>query len=229
MTVEDDVAGARAATAHLREHLDHLEDLAWLAAPSLLPGWTRAHVVAHLTGNARSHVRMLDGCLAGEVVEQYPGGAPGRAAEIEALAADPETVVAAHRTACTELDERWDRMTPELWERQVRRINAGPEPARDLVWSRWREVEVHRVDLGTGYGPANWLPEVADRLLTGLLAHPDLPPMVVVVAGAEHPVGRGGGPRVTGSVPALAAWLMGREGVPLDVVGGELPRVPAWT
>ncbi|MDQ3503336.1 MAG: maleylpyruvate isomerase N-terminal domain-containing protein, partial [Actinomycetota bacterium] len=162
VSVEDAVAGARAATAALLDHLDHLDSLDDLAAPSLLPGWTRAHVVAHLTGNARSHVRMLGGCLAGEVVAQYPGAADGRAAEIESLAADPGAVVTAHRETCAELDQRWSRMTPEHWERHVRRLVAGPQPARGLVWSRWREVEVHRVDLGAGYTPADWGRRFAD-------------------------------------------------------------------
>ena len=122
VSVEEEVAGARAATAALLDHLDRLDrldDLDDLAAPSLLPGWTRAHVVAHLTGNARSHVRMLDGCLSGAVLAQYPGNAEGRAAEIDGLAVTPGRVVGAHRMACAELDQRWSRMTPEHWERHV--------------------------------------------------------------------------------------------------------------
>ncbi len=227
MSVEDEVAGARAATAGLLEHLDGLDDL---TAPSLLPGWSRAHVVAHLAGNARSHVRMLDGCLASEVVAQYPGAAKGRAAEIEALAGDPGTVVAAHREACAELDARWTAMTPEHWEHNVvQRLDTAPKPARGLAWSRWREVEVHRVDLGAGHSPADWDRGFADRLLAGLLARPDLPPMLVVAEGVDDQVGSGAGPRVSGSTVALAAWLMGRDGGPLEVAGGALPGIPAWT
>ena len=220
------MAGARAATAGLLEHLDALDDL---TASSLLPGWSRAHVVSHLAGNARSHVRMLDGCLAGEVVAQYPGGAEGRAAEIEALAADRGAVVAAHREACAELNARWAAMTPKHWEHHVQRLDMAPKPARGLVWSRWREVEVHRVDLGADYTPADWDAAFADRLLAGLLARPDLPPMLVVAADAGHQVGRGAWPRVSGSTAALAAWLMGRDGGPLEVAGGALPDIPAWT
>ncbi len=226
MSVEDEVAGARAATAGLLEHLDRLDEL---TAPSLLPGWSRAHVVAHLTGNARSHVRMLDGCLAGEVVAQYPGAEDGRAAEIEALAAGRGTLVAAHREACAELDARWAAMAPEHWDRHVRRRDMAPQPAHGLAWSRWREVEVHRVDLGVDYTPVDWDAAFADRLLAGLLARPDLPPMLLVAEGVERPVGSGAGPRVSGSTAALAAWLMGRDGGPLDVAGRALPEIPAWT
>ncbi|TAL11960.1 MAG: maleylpyruvate isomerase family mycothiol-dependent enzyme [Frankiales bacterium] len=96
MTVipHDELAGARAATASLLAHLDAV-DPDELRAPSRLPGWTRAHVVAHLAGNARSHVRMLDGCLAGQVRSQYEGGRAAREAAIGLLAADPVHELAA--------------------------------------------------------------------------------------------------------------------------------------
>ena len=161
------------------------------------------------------------------MVAQYPGGSAGRAAEIEGLAADPVGALEAHRQACAELDARWARMTPELWKRHVERLDAGARPASGLVWSRWKEVEVHRVDLAAGYGPADWDPTFARRLLSTLLARPDLPPMTVVVEDAV-PVGRSG-LQVAGSVPALAGWLSGRsDGSDLDVTGGELPPVPPW-
>lgn len=118
MVPTDDLAGARAATTDLLAELQVMADDV-LRAPSLLPRWSRAHVVAHLAGNALSHVRLLDGCLAGEVRRQYAGGGGQRAADIEALAARPDQVVAAHRAACAELDRRWTAMTPEHWSRLV--------------------------------------------------------------------------------------------------------------
>lgn len=75
----DDLAGARAATRLLIAHLDAV-DLSELPLPSRLPGWSRAHVVAHLAGNAQSHIRMLDGCLAGEVRSRPRTRAGARAA-----------------------------------------------------------------------------------------------------------------------------------------------------
>ncbi|MDT4974596.1 MAG: maleylpyruvate isomerase, partial [Pseudonocardiales bacterium] len=53
-------------------------------APSLLPGWTRGHVLAHLARNADGISRTLSGALRGERVPRYPGGPAGRAADIEA-------------------------------------------------------------------------------------------------------------------------------------------------
>lgn len=227
----DDLAAARDATRRLLIHLDELpvEDL---RAPSLLPGWSRAHVVAHLAGNALSHVRMLDGCLAGEVRAQYADGG-ARADGIAALAAVPARVVAEHARAAAALEDRWAAMRQEHWERPVRWLDRGTAPAHTTLWSRRKEVEVHRVDLAAGYAPADWPAEFARRLLARLLARTDLPTMVVVADGVptgEEGVGTGEeGPRVSGSPAALAAWLSGRsDGADLQVSGGPLPTPPAW-
>jgi maleylpyruvate isomerase len=215
--------GARDATARLLPHLDDLPNEA-LRAPSLLPGWSAAHVVAHLAGNAWSHVRMLDGCLADEVREQYEGGADARAAAIEALAAHPAAAVAEHRRACDALAERWERMRPEHWERGVQRLDSPVQPARSLAFARWREVEVHGVDTGTGW---TWSRPFVERLLDELVQRPDLPPLVVVT---EDGTRRGElGLVVRGTADALARWLSGRSSgdgvVPQD---GPLPALPPW-
>lgn len=211
----DDLAGARAATARLRASLEAV-DPDELLPPSRLPGWSRAHVVAHLAGNADSHVRMLDGCLAGDVRSQYEGGREAREAAIDALAADPAVAVAEHRRACADLDERWQRMSAQHWARDVLRLDRGPEPALGLAWARWREVEMHRVDLGLGHEPVDWEPAFAERLLEELLDRTGLRADVAA--------------RVRGPVHELAAWLSGRsDGSGLQVLSGELPVPPPWT
>jgi maleylpyruvate isomerase len=43
-------------------------------APSLLPGWSRGHVLAHWARNADGQTRMLTAAIRGEVTAQYPGG-----------------------------------------------------------------------------------------------------------------------------------------------------------
>lgn len=187
-----------------------------LLAPSRLPGWSRAHVVAHLAGNALSHVRMLDGCLAGEVREQYEGGPQARAAGIEHLATDPAGAVDEHRRACAELDGRWQLMGPEHWQRDVLRLDRGAEPATGLAWARWREVEMHRVDLGLGYEPMDWTDRFAARLLEELLERTGMRDVVAV--------------RVRGSDAEVAAWLCGRSDASrLAVSGGPLPVPPPWS
>jgi maleylpyruvate isomerase len=48
-------------------------DAASYAAPSLLPGWSRGHVVAHLALNAEGLARALRGVVADEPVAMYAG------------------------------------------------------------------------------------------------------------------------------------------------------------
>lgn len=226
MTLEDDLTAVREATAGLLAHLDALS-VDELAGPSDLPGWTRSHVVAHLAGNALSHVRMLEGCLSGEVRQQYADGASGRTAAIKELAADGPAAVAAHRSACEALCGCWAAMGREHWARDVLPLDRAPRPARGLVWSRTREVQVHRVDLAADYGPADWPEEFAVRLLAQLLDRDDLPPLTLDAGRGPLPVS-GGGQRVAGSPAALTAWLSGRsDGADLET-DGPLPAIPDW-
>jgi maleylpyruvate isomerase len=218
-----ELAGAGVATDRLLAHLDPLPTQA-LRAPSLLPGWSAAHVVAHLAGNAWSHVRMLDGCLAGEVRDQYEGGAEARAAAIARLAAEPASAVLEHRRACAALAERWALMASEHWDRGVHRLDSPVQPARTLAFARWREVEVHGVDTATGW---TWSDAFLPRLLDELVRRLDLPALVVESDDGSR---RGDdGLVVRGSADALARWLSGRsagEGVTAE--SGPLPVLPPW-
>lgn len=233
MTPVDDLAGARAATADLLTELDGLAgDVAALRAPSLLRGWTRAHVVAHLTGNALSHVRMLDGCLAGQVRRQYPGGAAQRREDIEALAARPAEVVAVHREACAALEQRWAAMGPGQWQRAVHWLDGEPQPAFGEAWSRWKEVEVHRTDLATGHAPSHWADRVLVRVLDdrgGRLAGPGVVLAPDGWGGEVLPVGSPPGTTVAGDLDELVLWVLGRSrGTGLRTGSGMLPELPEW-
>ena len=204
MTPDAELTGAREATRRMLLLVDRTPDL---RAASLLPGWSRAHVVAHLTGNARSHVRMLQGTVEGVVADQYAGGDEERSAAIEALAADPPAAVAALHESCAALEGLW---RVARWDALVRPLHGEPVPAHRLAWSRWREVEVHAVDLAAGYQPHDWPDHFVERLLAELLARDDLPPL----------------DGVTGPPHALAAWLAGRSGG--DGLSGDLPALPEW-
>jgi maleylpyruvate isomerase len=197
-----DLRCAREATDRLLALVGRTPDL---TAPSLLPGWTRAHVAAHLAGNARSHVRMLGG------LPQYPGGAAGRSADIDALAADPAAAVAALRDSAAELERAWRTAD---WRSEVQLLDEQRRPAATLAWARWREVEVHAVDLAVdgpgGYGPRDWPRPFLDRLLAELRSRTDLPSIDDVRGGDAD----------------LAAWLSGRSGG--EGLSGRLPDLPAW-
>ena len=81
--LSDLISGAQAAYTRLEASLPDMTDSA-AREPSLLPDWSRGHVLAHLARNADSHVRLLAAVEEGQLVEQYVGGAEGRASDIEA-------------------------------------------------------------------------------------------------------------------------------------------------
>jgi maleylpyruvate isomerase len=127
-----------------------------LRGPSLLPGWTRAHVVAHLARNADAMRNLLIGARSGTDRPAYASAA-ARAADIEAgalrkpadLLADLGDSAMALRTVARQLPDA-------AWLAEVRMLDSDPFPAAGLLTRRLVEVELHHADLGSGYGPADW-------------------------------------------------------------------------
>jgi maleylpyruvate isomerase len=225
------LAEVRASTERLLADLrDPPRDDAHLRQPSLLPGWSRAHVLGHLARNADALVRTLTGTLAGERVPMYAGEAE-RAADIEASSRQgPAELVADVEAAARRLDELWSRLPADRWDADAV-TRAGPVPARRLIGARWREVEIHRVDLDEGYGPGDWPASFVAPLLPSLLdperLAPRLPAGVAVEvtdtdSGHRWSVGTGTPIAVNGPSWALVGWLLGRPAA----VRRELPSPP---
>lgn len=125
-------------------------------APSALPGWSRAHVVSHLARHADSHVRMLQGLRNGQSVAQYAGGAQSRKREIErAVGRKSSSLVDDFKRANEALFAVWEELPPHMWDQEVEAYG-GRRPAALLAWARWRELEVHHVDLDLGFGREHW-------------------------------------------------------------------------
>jgi maleylpyruvate isomerase len=167
--LESVLAGCRASHARLLGVVVGLDE-AGVRAPSRLDGWTVGHVLTHLARNADSHTRMLSAALRGEAVEQYAGGREERAGSIEAGADRPASELRHDVERSTAgLEATWAAMTPEAWDGHG--LSRGrPWPCRSLPFFRWREVEIHHVDAGTGYGPQDWPEEYVRRELPLLLA-----------------------------------------------------------
>jgi maleylpyruvate isomerase len=174
----------RWSTERLLTALRHpARDEAHMRQPSLLPGWTRAHVLGHLARNADALVRTLEGTRRGERIPMYDGEAQ-RAADIEAAARrSPVELVEEVAASADRLERTWSRMSPVDWESDAV-TRTGPQPARRLIGARWREVEIHRVDLDEGYGPGDWPASFVAPLLPSLLdperLGPRLPPGLTV-------------------------------------------------
>lgn len=234
--VREDIAGCRAAHVRLLGSLHGLSP-GDARRPSRLPGWTVGHVLTHLARNADSHVRMLVAARHGQVADQYQGGRPARAADIEAGAGRSEAdLVADVAGACRRLEEAWEATPGDVWERGRGRVVGGEWPVAQLPFRRWREVEVHHADLGLGFGWQDWsdgyvageleimVAGLARRLPAGRSLR-----MEATDTGARWAVSDEGAAgiepeepvEVVGPSRRLLAWLMGRE-------GGGYPPLTGW-
>jgi maleylpyruvate isomerase len=230
------IEGVAAATRRLLADLTGLreEDV---RRPSLLPDWTVAHVLAHLIGNAESHTHLLAAAGRGEVADQYPGGLAQREGDIEARATLPAAdLLAALVTACERLEEAWAVTPPEVWRTGRARVSTGEWPVSELPFRRWREVELHSVDLGLGYRPNDWpeayvrdelaraASDLSDRLTPGTavrLVADDLGATWAAPPDAADPV------LVTAPARALLAWLVGRSH-DTTAFGPRRPALGPW-
>jgi maleylpyruvate isomerase len=219
-------------------------------AASLLPGWSRGHLLTHLARNADGLRNLLIWARTGTPTPMYPSAEArelGIAAGSGRPAADLFTDV---RDASAAFAAETDLLTGAAWTATVSGSRRAPHPAWYTLWRRLSEVEVHHVDLGAGYGQRDWpadfvagaLPRVAGDL-TELGA-----PAVAVVSsdsGQGYRIGpadvapaalpRGEAPRtplntVRGNDRDLLAWLTGRStGTGLAAEPpGPLPSLPAW-
>ena len=155
--LDDEIAGCAAAHQRLLGHIDQLDD-ADVRRPSLLPGWTVGHVLTHLARNADSFVRILEGAERGDILDQYEGGARSRAAAIEAGSSrSAGDLVHDVRATIWRLERTWAGTTPVAWGGSGRATGGELLPCIDLPFRRWREVEVHHVDLGLpGFTIDDW-------------------------------------------------------------------------
>jgi maleylpyruvate isomerase len=127
-----------------------------LRAPSLLPGWTRAHVLAHLARSADAMRNLLVGARSGQNRPAYVS-AEARDADIENgagmkakdLMADVADSAMALRAIARQLPD-------DAWQFEVRVLDSKPFSADQLLIRRLVEVELHHSDLGAGYGPTSW-------------------------------------------------------------------------
>jgi maleylpyruvate isomerase len=203
------------------------------AAPSLLPGWTVGHVLSHLARNADAQTNLLTWARTGVVTPRY-ASPQARAEGIEAGAARPlQEQIADIRAAHERFADAGAAMPAEAWTFKIPETGL---PAAAVPWSRLREVEVHHVDLGQGYQPADWSDAFALRLLREIVSNAgdDWPALILRPFGLEHAltIGDGGetAPAVGGPTKSIAAWLAGRaDGADLTVSpDGELPKPTRW-
>ena len=224
-TVDTPLDSLRQAGNALLLTVDGLTDSAW-HEPSVLPGWSRAHVVAHLALNGEALAAALDSLRTDRVLPMY-ASSESRDADIEHLAGESGYTIRERLFNATGLfAEEIEALDPDRAGMLIERVPGGPTFTADSVAGmRWREVEIHHLDLAVGRRPSDWSAEFVDAFFPVVVSHRqgevDLTlhtPEGEVLLGA-------GGPVVTGSRADLAYWLSGRA---VDTVGGAVPDLGPW-
>lgn len=217
------------ATGRYLAALTELDDDAF-RTPSLLPGWTRGHVVTHLARNADALAHGLRGAAAGEVAVLY-SSQEERDADIEAGAPRGAEVLRADAEASA---ERWAAAARALpasrLDAPVRRTpGAELSPVRRVGALRRREVEIHHADLGIGYTAAQWPGDLVDVLIAERLGDLAAGGSPLVLDLSDR--GRRGeeGPTVSGTAADAVWWLLGRgSGEGLACSDRQLPEIGKW-
>ncbi|MEQ3554462.1 maleylpyruvate isomerase family mycothiol-dependent enzyme [Pseudonocardia nematodicida] len=242
--LSDSLAWAADGQAHLRGLLSRMGDEAF-GAPSLLPGWTRAHVLTHVARNADAMINLLNWARTGVETPAYPDRET-RDADIEAGAArSPEEIRADVVDSSDRLAAMVATLPQRAWAAEVRVPQGFTVPAVAVPWSRAREVWIHAVDLDVGASFSD-LPIPMRRVLvadvaTSLGERPGCPHVVLEETRTGATREFGPGPAVDRTEPAdfgvvrgragdLIAWLLGRPHGPglRDADDRVPPALPAW-
>lgn len=219
----------RRGTAWFRRQVDTLTDRE-LDGPSLLPGWSRRQVLAHVGYNARALTRLVDWANTGVENPMY-ASATARGEEIDRGATQPPRALRhLNEHAAITLDVAW-RDTPETaWSALVRTAQGRTVPLTETVWMRTREVWLHAIDLDSGAAFRDVPRSVLGRLLsdiTGFWERMEAGQGLAVVVVDDRTLDWGSGEsRVVGDLPAIVAWASGRTTALLDE-GEDLPA-PGW-
>jgi maleylpyruvate isomerase len=210
-------------------------------APSLLPGWSRGHVLTHIARNADGLRNLLIWARTGVPTPMYPSR-EARAEAISAGSGRPASELAADVQAAAQMFlAEADTLSDGAWQVTVDGI-AGPEhPAWVALWRRLSEVEIHHVDLDAGYRPGDWPGQFVTDCLgvvagTFTDARPTPPALLSDTdTGRSYRIGPPGSGReaepvlVAGPGYQLLAWLTGRStGAQLRTEQDrQLPELPA--
>lgn len=237
--LQEQLLQARRGTAFFARKLNELSD-AELDGGTLLPGWTRRHVVAHVGYNARAIARLAEWAATGVETPMY-SSPEAREHEINFGATLPPIALRhLFDHSAVHLSVEWRDLPDASWTHEVRTAQGRTVPAAETVWMRTREVWMHAVDLDNGATFADIPVPVLERVLTDITSawhtRGTDTGLLVKVSGTDLTFGdtsAAGATVVTGPLPAVVEWAAGRghHGVTATRNGtppAEVPAAPKW-
>ncbi|YCK80235.1 maleylpyruvate isomerase family mycothiol-dependent enzyme [Arthrobacter sp. D3-18] len=207
-----------------------------LQGESLLPGWTRAHVIAHIGYNARALARLVQWAQTGIENPMYESPV-SRADEIDLGSTLSHTSLKRlSLQEAAQLDEAWTNLSDDRWSYKVKNAQGRMILVSETIWMRARELWLHAIDLNTGATIQDIPLPAAARILQDVLttwesrdghyvravptdAHIDFQPGT---EGEPEPAA-GDILSVSGTLTNLLAWATGRghDGVVVITADGR--------
>ena len=174
-------------TSFFLNAVNSLSDAAF-TEPTALPGWTRAHVIAHVHSNAGALRRLARWARTGNESRMYASPAQ-RSEEIDSGARlEPGNLRALVQESAAALADDLAGLTTAQLTNTVITAQGRSITAAEIPWLRCREVGVHAVDLDAGVTFA----DLPDEFLTPLVQD-------VIMKRTGN-----------GELAGIAAWLTGR-------------------
>jgi len=202
--------------------------------PSLCEGWSRAHVISHVSRNARAMLNLV-ATVEGDPTPMYPSREE-RDADIERGAASSyDDLLTELRDTSQQIVDALAAM-PEAALTQT--AQAGNDPAAmtrlagaDLPGHRLREVVWHHVDLDAGHTFADAPPQAVrrwfDEAVADLRADARCPSMTLRTDERDVVAVGDGRPTVSGPRAGLLLWLL--RGPPDQIVAPSPDQLPDLT
>lgn len=222
------------STAVLLEAIGSFDDDA-LEQPSLLPGWTRSHVIAHVHRNAEALGRLMVWAGTGIPTPMY-ASVEQRDLDIATAAGwAADDLRSAVRASADTLAEAFRTLDESGWATVVRTATGRDVPASQIPWLRVREVGIHAVDLAGPVTFEAFAPDVLEALIDDVATFragrgTDPSVRLRIDGGRDWVLGVEPVVEVTGSRAALVGWLTGRSEAPdLRVEGSQaVPVLGRW-
>jgi maleylpyruvate isomerase len=219
------------ATQRLLGDTIQISDADW-EGPSRLPGWTRAHVAAHLARNAEAYKGLVEGVVNGHPASMYADDEQRTWAIERSSEQTPLHLQIDLDTTANALAEAFDDLSDDQWDNPVEFDNQS-YPVAFIVLSRLSEIVLHHVDLDCGFEITQVDDDVAGWLLRWCMQRlTDVPPEQSYEV--EAPDGErtlfgppsADAPTVSGSAAGLVGWLSGRGSDASITVSGDIGPQP---
>jgi maleylpyruvate isomerase len=237
--LQEQLLQARRGPAFFARKLNELTDTE-LDGGSILPGWTRRHIVAHVGYNARAIARLVEWAATGVENPMY-ASPEARTEEINFGATlSPIALRNLFDHSAVHLSVEWRDLPDPAWHHEVRTAQGRVVPVSETAWMRTREVWVHAVDLKNGATFKDIPTPVLERLLQDITGawHTRGTDRGLIVQVPDQPdtltfgdTGSTEATIITGSLPDVVEWAAGRGASGVTASGGAngtVPAAPKW-